>query len=88
MEVEANPDFYDGAPLLDRIVFKVIPDGNARLAQLRAGEIDFTVIDPPQLDALRGASGITVRRAPQVNYYFSRSTTICRSSRISGCGRR
>jgi peptide/nickel transport system substrate-binding protein len=70
MEVEANPDYYDGAPLLDGIVFKVIPDGNARLAQLKAGEIDFTVIDPPQLAALQGVSGITVRRAPQVNYYF------------------
>lgn len=70
MEVEANPDYYDGPPLLDGIVFKVIPDGNARLAQLKAGEIDFTVIDPPQLAALQGVSGITVRRAPQVNYYF------------------
>jgi len=51
-------------------VFKVVPDSNARLAQLRAGEIDFTVIDPPQVAGLQGASEIEVRRAPQVNYYF------------------
>jgi len=70
MEVEANPDYWDGAPMLDGIVFKVIPDGNARLAQLKSGDIDFTVIDPPQLAALQGVSGIRVRRAPQVNYYF------------------
>ncbi len=70
LEVEANPDYYGGAPLLDGIVFKVIPDGNARLAQVKAGEIDFTVIDPPQLGALQGVSTIEVRRAPQVNYYF------------------
>jgi len=70
MEVAANPDYWGGAPMLDGIVFKVIPDGNARLAQLKSGDIDFTVIDPPQLAALQGVSGITVRRAPQVDYYF------------------
>jgi peptide/nickel transport system substrate-binding protein len=48
----------------------VIPDGNARLAQLKAGEIDFTVIDPPQVAAVQGSPGLDVRRAPQVNYYF------------------
>lgn len=70
LEVEANKDYFGGAPMLDGIVFKVITDGNARLAQLRAGEIDFTVIDPPQVAAVQGASNLEVRRAPQVNYYF------------------
>jgi peptide/nickel transport system substrate-binding protein len=70
LEVEANKDYFGGPPLLDGIVFKVVTDGNARLAQLKAREIDFTVIDPPQVAALQGASDITVRRAPQVNYYF------------------
>lgn len=70
LEVEANKDYYGGAPLLDGIVFKVIPDGNARLAQLKSGDIDFTVIDPPQLAAVQGVPNLQVRRAPQVNYYF------------------
>ena len=69
-EVEANKDYYGGTPMLDGIVFKVITDGNARLAQIRAGEIDFTIIDPPQVAAVQGAPNLTVRRAPQVNYYF------------------
>ncbi len=70
LEVSANPDYYLGPPMLDGIEFKVIPDGNTRLAQLRSGDIDFTVIDPPQVAAVQGARGIEVRRAPQVNYYF------------------
>ena len=70
LEVEANKDYYGGAPLLDGIVFKVIPDGNARLAQLKAGDIDFTVIDPAQVPAVQSATNLQVRRAPQVNYYF------------------
>jgi peptide/nickel transport system substrate-binding protein len=70
LETEANRDYFGGAPMLDGIVFKVIPDGNARLAQLRAGEIDFTVIEPAQVAALGGTSTVEVRRAPQVNYNF------------------
>ncbi len=70
LEVSANPEYYLGPPMLDGIEFKVIPDGNTRLAQLRSGEIDFTVIDPPQVAAVQGARGIEVRRAPQVDYYF------------------
>src|SRR5579871_2182559 len=70
LEVSANPEYYLGPPMLDGIEFKVIPDGNTRLAQLRSGDIDFTVIDPPQVAAVQGARGIEVRRAPQVDYYF------------------
>lgn len=70
LEVVANPDYFDGAPYLDGIVFKVIPDGNARVAQVKAGEVDFAVIEPPQIDALKDAENVEIREAPQVNYYF------------------
>ena len=70
LAVEANPDYFEGAPLLDGIIFKVIPDGNARVAQVRSGEIDFTVIEPAQIDALSGVDNVEIRYVPQVNYYF------------------
>ena len=70
LAVEANPAYFEGAPLLDGIFFKVIPDGNARVAQIRSGEIDFTVIEPPQIDALSGVGSVEIRTVPQVNYYF------------------
>jgi len=70
LAVEANPDYFEGAPLLDGIIFKIIPDGNARVAQVRSGEIDFTVIEPAQIDALSGVDNVEIRYVPQVNYYF------------------
>ncbi len=70
LAVEANPDYFEGRPLLDGIIFKIIPDGNARVAQVRSGEIDFTVIEPPQVDALSGVGNVEIRTVPQVNYYF------------------
>ena len=37
----ANPNFYEGAPQLQKLIFKVIPDGNARAMALESGEIDM-----------------------------------------------
>lgn len=70
LEVEANPNYVDGAPLLDGIIFKIIPDGNARVAQVRSGEIDLTIVEAPQVESLSSVSNITIREAPQVQYYF------------------
>lgn len=70
LEVEANPDYFDGPPHLDGIVFAVIPDGNTRVAQLLAGDVDFTIIEPAQLEGVEGNEGVEVRFTPQVNYYF------------------
>lgn len=70
LAVEAYPDYFEGPPLLDGIIFKNVPDGNARVAQVRAGEIDFTVIEPPQVNALSGVDDVEVRTVPQVQYFF------------------
>ena len=40
LTVEANPSYFEGRPHLDAIVFKVLPDPNAQIAQFRAGELD------------------------------------------------
>ncbi len=39
--VVKNDDYWDGKVDVDRMVFSVMPDANARLLALRAGEIDF-----------------------------------------------
>ena len=70
LRLDANPNYFEGAPYLDSIVYAVIPDGNTRAARLISGDIDFTVIDPPQIDAMQGKPGITVQQVAQVNYYF------------------
>ncbi len=37
---EANPDFADGRPHLDRLVFRVIPDQTALETSFRSGQVD------------------------------------------------
>ncbi len=45
--VEANPDYWDGAPELQAVVFRPITDANTRTAEMLAGGIDMMVEVPP-----------------------------------------
>ncbi|MFQ5846424.1 MAG: ABC transporter substrate-binding protein [Candidatus Methylomirabilales bacterium] len=42
--LKANPDYFRGAPYLDQIVFRVIPDEMSRFQEFRAGNLDHTDI--------------------------------------------
>jgi peptide/nickel transport system substrate-binding protein len=49
-------DYWGGRPHLDEIIFKVIPDQSAGVAQLRTGEIDWLGNVPPaSINELTGA---------------------------------
>ncbi len=64
-----NPLYFRGAPKLDRIIFKIIPDRNTTLAQLKTHEIDLWLpISPhfyPQATAIPGVTGLSIP-----GYYF------------------
>lgn len=61
--LERNPHYWDaGKPYLDRIVFRVMPDGAARAAALEKGEIHYAPLSPiPLRDAERLAKLPTIR---------------------------
>ena len=63
-------DFYDGAPLLDAVLFKVIPDIEQQLAQLQTGELDLVIVEPHQLEAVENNPDIRINEARQVNYTY------------------
>ncbi len=44
--LEANEDYWDGAPRLNRIVYKPVPDATTRILMLEAGELDVILIAP------------------------------------------
>ncbi|MBI2526906.1 MAG: ABC transporter substrate-binding protein, partial [Candidatus Rokubacteria bacterium] len=58
--LDANPDYHDGRPKLRTIVFKVIPDINTVVAQLRTGELDLAVVESVHRE--------TLERAPQLSF--------------------
>ena len=51
----ANRDYFLGAPRLDAVVLRVIPDGSTQVAALEAGEVDWLFGVPgPERARLRG----------------------------------
>lgn len=65
-----NDSYWGGRPNLDRVIFKVIPDAQARVAALRAGEVDLiggdylAALAPTDAAALRADTGVKVLTAP------------------------
>jgi len=45
--LERNPDYWQGAPEMNRVTFRYIPEFSARLSALLAGEIDIMKDVPP-----------------------------------------
>lgn len=72
LTLEANRDYWQpGLPYLDGIEFRTIPDEASILAGLRAGEIDWALINDPRVGvtASAGAGNLVVSRAPALAYH-------------------
>lgn len=66
--LKANPNYWNGAPKTENLVIRTIKEPSARLAELRAGSIDFTVdIAPDQLSELQADSNLKEVRRPSFN---------------------
>jgi len=67
--LEKNPDYWkDGLPKADQLVMSFVTDPAARLAQLRAGSLDFTVdLTPDQLPEIENADDLEAIFRPSFN---------------------
>jgi peptide/nickel transport system substrate-binding protein len=65
-----NPDYFGDTPALERLVFRIVPDVNVQVAQLRAGELDVITVEPANLSGLKSAPGIQVEEVPVVQHYY------------------
>jgi peptide/nickel transport system substrate-binding protein len=65
--LEANTAYYRGKPNLDTILYKVIPDNNIMLTQLKVGALDIVTNIPfSQIDQVKGIGGIQVVNTPNM----------------------
>lgn len=67
-EFVANPDYFMGAPAIQRVVFKVLPDVNTQVAQLLSGELDYAVVQPTNLAALQRSNRVKVQSVPYLGF--------------------
>ncbi|MGO9527662.1 MAG: ABC transporter substrate-binding protein [Verrucomicrobiia bacterium] len=69
--LDANPDYWDGKPKIDRLIFKVVPDSSTRLIQLQTGQIQaMDGIDPNSLPIIKGDKNLTLLTAPGLNVCY------------------
>jgi peptide/nickel transport system substrate-binding protein len=63
--LEAFEDHFRGRPIIDTLVFNVLPDINTQVAQLRTGELDYVTVPAQNLAVLRDQPGIEIQILPQ-----------------------
>ncbi len=48
IELKANPEYFEGRPYLDRVIYKIIPDLATMFLELQAGNVDMMSLTPIQ----------------------------------------
>jgi peptide/nickel transport system substrate-binding protein len=68
--LSANADWWGEGPNIDGIEIRIIPDESTIMAALRAGEIDFAMLEDPLIATLpTEGSDVTINRAPDISYH-------------------
>src|SRR5919109_2383948 len=62
--MEANPDYWGGAPVIDEFVYRVFNNEDALVQAIQAGEVDFAdTLNANPFNALKEVEGITTHEA-------------------------
>jgi len=68
--LKANPDWWGDGPNVDGIEIRIIPDESTIMAALRAGEIDFAMLNDPLIATLPvEGTNVIINRAPDIAYH-------------------
>ena len=70
--LEANPDYWDGAPLLAGVEMRVVPDNSARVVALETGDLDLiqSPVSPQDVNRMSSEDGFVVERTPAAGYTY------------------
>lgn len=64
IKLEANEDYYRGAPEIREVTFEVIPDSSTKAIALQTGEVNFAEIDSATKPQLEANPAITIAEVP------------------------
>ncbi|MCB9158964.1 MAG: hypothetical protein H6644_22900 [Caldilineaceae bacterium] len=53
-----NDSYWEGAPYMDGMIYRIVPDPGARLAQLQSGEVDEIAVQPEQIAVVDAAPNL------------------------------
>ncbi|MEM7615414.1 MAG: ABC transporter substrate-binding protein, partial [Pseudomonadota bacterium] len=71
LTLEANAEYYQGAPAMSRVIIQHNPEGATQRLQLEAGDIDIAKnLDPSQISGLEDVEGVRVETYPQAAVHW------------------
>jgi peptide/nickel transport system substrate-binding protein len=72
VELTANPSYYEGAPKIQKVIFRIIPEESTRLLELLAGSVDFleNALSPDLLDRIEQTPGLAVYSGKGNSYSY------------------
>ncbi|NTW99312.1 MAG: peptide-binding protein, partial [Geobacteraceae bacterium] len=72
--LEANKDYFEGRPYIDRFIYRIIPDSSTMYMELKAGAIDLMTLTPVQYARQTSSKSFTGRfnkfRYPSSSYLY------------------
>lgn len=69
--LRANPNYWGGAPKVDRVIFKVTKDNIVRQQELQSGAVDIIDgVDPASIEALQGDANVNLMSQPGMNINY------------------
>ncbi|MDG4861836.1 ABC transporter substrate-binding protein [Streptomyces sp. T-3] len=73
VKLEANKNFWRGAPKFDEVVFRTYKDQDAAVAALKKGEVSFVAgspaLTPAQATSLKGEKNVKVNEGPGRRFF-------------------
>jgi peptide/nickel transport system substrate-binding protein len=69
--MEANPDFRLGAPKLERVIVRHVPEGSTQRLLIEKGDIDIARnLTPDQIKGIEGNADLVVETFPKATVYY------------------
>jgi peptide/nickel transport system substrate-binding protein len=83
-----NAAYWDGAPRIDQVHFRFIPDGREAVDQLLTGDVDFipSLSDPDAIQRVLSDDRVRVQVVPGYNVYYLAFSAVRPPSTIPPCG--
>jgi peptide/nickel transport system substrate-binding protein len=73
VKVEKNADYHGGAPFINSLTWKIVPDQNSLLAQLQTGEVQITGVpatDFPTVEQWANEGKVVIQSTPSLSYTY------------------
>jgi peptide/nickel transport system substrate-binding protein len=67
--LKKNENYWNGAPKIDEVNYRVFPNGNAALQNLKSGQLDFVIdVQPKEIPTIKSDPNLTMIAEPSMAF--------------------